>query len=72
MTTVTEFIAYLQTLPPETVVKVAENVDCGYSGSYVTFNDLQLPTKFSPTCSDNLDFFTWEWDNTPEIQLGSR
>ena len=71
MTTVAEFITYLQTLPPETVVKVAENVECGYS-SYVTFNDLQLPTESFQTCSDNLEFFTWEWDNTTELQLGSR
>jgi hypothetical protein len=72
MTTVAEFIAYLETLPPETVVTVAENVDNGYSGNYVTFKDLQLPTEFSRTCSDNLDFFNWVDKVTPEIQLGSR
>lgn len=69
MTTVAEFIAYLQTLPTETVVTVAENVDTGYA-SYVTFNDLKLPTEFRPTNSDNLEFFTDE--KTPELQLGSR
>ena len=69
MTTVAEFIAYLQTLPAETVVTVAENVDTGYA-SYVTFNDLKLPTEFRPTNSDNLEFFTDE--KTPELQLGSR
>jgi len=71
MTTVAQLIEYLQTLPPETVVTVAENVDCGYSGSYVTFNDLQLPTEFCPTCSDNLDFFTSD-EIAPSLQLGSR
>ena len=69
MTTVAEFIVYLQTLPAETVVSVAENVDTGYA-SYVTFNDLKLPTEFRPTNSDNLEFFTDE--KTPELQLGSR
>ena len=69
MTTVADFIAYLQTLPPETVVSVAENVENGYA-SYVTFNDLKLPTEFRPTNSDNLEFFADE--RTPELQLGSR
>ena len=69
MTTVAEFIAYLQTLPPETVVSVAENVENGYA-SYVTFNDLKLPTEFRLTNSDNLEFFADE--KTPELQLGSR
>ena len=69
MTTVAEFIAYLQTLPPETVVSVAENVENGYA-SYVTFNDLKLPTEFRSTNSDNLEFFADE--RTPELQLGSR
>lgn len=69
MTTVAEFIAYLQTLPPETVVRVAENVEDGYA-SYVTFNDLKLPTEFSPTCSDNLEFYADII--TPELELGSR
>jgi hypothetical protein len=69
MTTVAEFIAYLQTLSPETVVSVAENVENGYA-SYVTFNDLKLPTEFRPTNSDNLEFFADE--KTPELQLGSR
>lgn len=69
MTTVAEFIAYLQTLPPETVVSVAENVENGYA-SYVTFNDLKLPMEFRSTNSDNLEFFADE--RTPELQLGSR
>ena len=69
MTTVAEFIAYLQTLPADTVVTVAENVEDGYA-SYVTFNDLKLPTEFRPTNSDNLEFFADE--RTPELQLGSR
>ena len=69
MTTVAEFIAYLQTLPPKTVVRVAENIEDGYA-SYVTFNDLKLPTEFRSTNSDNLEFFTDE--KTPELQLGSR
>lgn len=69
MTTVAEFITYLQTLPPETVVSVAENIENGYA-SYVTFNDLKLPTEFRPTNSDNLEFFSDE--KTPELQLGSR
>ena len=69
MTTVAEFIAYLETLPANTVVSVAENVENGYA-SYVTFNDLKLPTEFRPTNSDNLEFFADE--KTPELQLGSR
>ena len=64
MTTVAEFITYLQTLPPETVVRVAENIEDGYA-SYVTFNGLNLPTN-----SYNLEFFADE--KTPELQLGSR
>jgi hypothetical protein len=45
------------------------NVENGYA-SYVTFNDLKLPTEFRPTNSDNLEFFADE--KTPELQLGSR
>lgn len=71
MTTVAEFITYLQTLPPETVVRVAENISDGYA-SYVTFNDLKLPTEFSPTCSDNLEFYDCADIITPELELGSR
>ena len=69
MTTVAEFITYLQTLPPETIVRVAEEGGNGYS-SYVTFNDLKLPTEFRPTNSDNLEFYADE--KTPELELGSR
>ena len=31
MTTITEFIEYLQTLPPETEISVVRGYDCGYS-----------------------------------------
>ena len=31
MTTKTEFIEYLKTLPPETEVRVVRGYDCGYS-----------------------------------------
>ena len=31
MTTITEFIEYLKTLPPETEVSVVRGYDCGYS-----------------------------------------
>lgn len=31
MTTITEFIEYLRTLPPETEVRVVRGYNCGYS-----------------------------------------
>ena len=70
MTTVTQLIEYLQTLPGETVVKVAENVDQGNYASYVSMRDLQLPTEFCRHLSDNLEFYADE--ETPELELGSR
>jgi hypothetical protein len=49
MTTVKEFIEYLQTLPPDTIVRTVEGYDCGYA--YCTEEvDLNLGDK------GNVDF----------------
>lgn len=59
MTTVTELIEYLQTLPAETKVNVAVNIECGYA-SYVGFEELELPNKNDDgsywDSSNNLDY----------------
>lgn len=55
MTNVADLITYLQTLPPETRVRVAVAVEGNYS-AYTAWEDLELPEGISPDCSDNLDF----------------
>ena len=60
MTTVAQLIDYLQTLSPETTVRVAVAVDGNYS-SYTSWEDLELPTKQESgeywDCSDNIDYY---------------
>jgi len=57
MTTVSEFITYLQTLPPEITVEVLAEESSGYS-SYTYWIDLELPTKNSPKCSESMEYFS--------------
>lgn len=58
MTTVAQLIQYLQTLPPETTVNVAVNVDGNWS-SYTEWEQLELPDNFSLyKNSDNIEFYS--------------
>lgn len=66
MTTVSQLIEYLQTLPGHTTVVVAVNVDGNYQ-SYTARESLELPDEISPDCSDNLDFMGSE---PPVLLLG--
>lgn len=58
-TNVKQFIEYLQTLPPDTEIDVAVNVDCNWS-SYTKYETLELPPQNEngsfQTCSNNIDF----------------
>ena len=69
MTTVAEFITYLQTLPPETIVDVLTEDSSGYS-SYCTWVDLELPTEHFHESSDSLDFFSGTDKIGPFLRLG--
>jgi ABC-type molybdate transport system permease subunit len=71
MTTVTELIAYLQTLPPETTVDVLEEISAGYS-TFVSWADLTLPTEHSYDCSDTLDFSKAIGEYGPTLSFGKR
>ena len=59
MTTVSELITYLETLPQDTSVGVAVNVDNNWS-SYTSSEVLELPIRNKDgsfeECSNNLDF----------------
>lgn len=75
MTTAADLIAYLQTLPPETIIEVLEEHTCGYE-SYVEFADLNLE---SSEYHDFIDFrnATWVPTNNPNygkcfLQLGCK
>ena len=50
MTTITEFIEYLKTLPPDTEISVVRGYDCGYS--YCTE---EVPLNIDPL-NGNVDF----------------
>lgn len=72
MTTVAQLIEYLQTLPPETTVDVAVNVDGSYA-SYTSSEALELPNWIETdgygywTMSDNIDYC--DGDN-PQLFFG--
>ena len=70
MTTVSELITYLQTLPPETIVEVLEEESVEYS-TLVTWTDLTLPSEF-PDFSDTLDFSKAFGVYGPTLSLGKR
>lgn len=70
MTTVSELIAYLQTLPPETTVDVLEEDCTGYS-TFVTWTDLTLPSEF-PDFSDTLEFSKASGVYGPTLSFGKR
>ena len=72
MTTVAEFITYLQTLPPETVVDVLSEDSSGYS-SYTYWVDLELPTEeifgsYQETVS--MEFYSGTDNVGPRLRLG--
>lgn len=73
MTTVAQLIECLQTLPPETVVKVAATETCGYS-VYTKFEDLDIPIVARGVnpfdYSDNMDFISKLNDDEPRLLLG--
>jgi hypothetical protein len=71
MTTVSEFIAYLQTLPPETTVEVLEEDCSGYS-NYVFWTDLTLPSDPSYGCADTLYFSAGSDKYGPSLEIGKR
>lgn len=59
MTTVAEFITYLQTLPPEITVEVLAKQSSGQRYlCYTHWIDLELPTKDSPKCSESMEYFS--------------
>ena len=70
MTTVTELIAYLQTLPPETTVEVLEEESVHYS-TFVSWTDLTLPSEF-PDFSDTLEFSKASGGYGSTLSLGKR
>jgi len=70
MTTVSELITYLQTLPPETTVDVLSEDSSGYS-SYCHWVDLELPTEHSYESSDSMDFFSGAGNVGPFLRLGN-
>lgn len=67
MTTVSELITYIQTLPPETIVEVLEEESVEYS-TLVTWTDLTLPSEFP----DTLDFSKASGEYGPTLSLGKR
>lgn len=73
MTTVSELITYLQTLPPETTVDVLSLVEdsSGYS-SYCTWVDLELPkgSCFTYQGTDSMEFFSGLGEILPFLRLG--
>jgi hypothetical protein len=71
MSTVTELITYLQTLPPETTVDVLNEDSSGYS-SYCHWVDLELPTEHFHESSDSLDFFSGSGKIGPFLRLGGQ
>ena len=71
MTTVAEFIAYLQTLPGETTIDVLEEDSSGYS-TFVSWTDLTLPTDPSYGCADTLYFSAGSDKYGPSLELGKR
>ena len=70
MTTVTELIAYLQTLPPETTVEVLEEVSVEYS-TFVSWEPLTLPSEFLDF-SDTLEFSKASGKYGPTLSFGKR
>jgi hypothetical protein len=66
MTTASQLIAYLQTLPPETIVEVLEEHTRGYE-SYVEFTDLNLETG---DYHDFIDFRNVAWVPTDNPNYG--
>jgi hypothetical protein len=70
MTTVTELIIYLQTLPPETTVDVLENESYGYS-TLITWTGLKLPTTY-PDFSDTLEFSKAAGGYGPTLSFGKK
>lgn len=71
MTTVTEFIAYLQTLPGETTITVLEEESSGYS-TYVSWTDLTLPSDPSYRWTDTVDFSAGSDKYGPSLEIGKR
>lgn len=73
MTTVTELITYLKTLPPETTVEVLSEDSSGYS-SYTYWVDLELPTEEifgSYQGTDSMEFYSGTDKIGPFLRLGS-
>lgn len=71
MATVTEFIAYLQTLPGETTIEVLEEDCTGYS-TFVSWTDLTLPSDPSYGCADTLYFSAGSDKYGPSLEIGKR
>lgn len=69
MTTVTEFIAYLQTLPGETTIDVLED-DCSGYGRYVSWIDLDLPED--SYYSESLEFYRGTDTYGPSLRIGKK
>jgi hypothetical protein len=60
MTTVKQLIDYLKDLPPDTTVRVLEEVRGSYQGTYTKWVDLKLPQAaafVSEGCSENFIFY---------------
>jgi hypothetical protein len=70
MTTVSELITYLQTLPPETAVHVLTEESSGYS-SYCHWVNLELPTENSYESSNSMEFFSGSGKIGPFLRLGN-
>ena len=75
MTTVSELITYLQTLPPETTVDVLYEDSSGYS-SYCNWVDLELPTEeieeFYVQVTDSMEFYSGTDKIGPFLRLGGQ
>jgi hypothetical protein len=73
MTTVTELITYLQTLPPEATVDVLSEDSSGYS-SYCSWVDLELPSGscFTYEGTDSMEFYSGTGKILPFLRLGGQ
>lgn len=54
MTTVSEFIKFLETLPPDTIVETVETIRGNWE-SYAETVDIEIPDEFG--YSDNIEVF---------------